>query len=405
MDGKKPEGRWPGGNPVPGGATGRLPSFKKKRDLTLGEAKKKFVPNLSVQRIKKEDPIKTASSSSSSSSSLLQSQLKLVKPKQEEGRSGPHQRSRPELIQTTGAIFSDGLAGDGGQRRRAAATSSTRAALSSKSESARPRRGDLAAFVKSDKDEEERRRKALLQDDFISDQEEGLFVPVQLPMINTGKVFKEKEHGEEEEEEEEEEEVGRKLGKKKKKLNVIDSDDDDDDVAIRKEATSPAKGTDSKIVGLSSSKEVTFQDLLKQPKGDLIFIQLPDHLPGTITAVKMEGGTEGGSSKKKKEGKEGAVVGGESRLCTLRDLPEGYLGKIQVRKSGRTQLLIGQNAFDIELGTQVGFLQDLVSVQTSDIPQEVGDMTVLGHVNHRLVVTPDWEGIISRADPPLENNS
>lgn len=52
-------------------ASGRLPSFKSQRDLTLGGSgsrsgsqatAKKFVPNLNVQRNKKEDTKQTSSS-------------------------------------------------------------------------------------------------------------------------------------------------------------------------------------------------------------------------------------------------------------------------------------------------------------------------------------------------------
>ena len=36
---------------------------------------------------------------------------------------------------------------------------------------------------------------------------------------------------------------------------------------------------------------------------------------------------------------------------------EGQLGQMQIRKSGRAQIVFGQQRFDIESGTQVGFLQ------------------------------------------------
>ena len=38
--------------------------------------------------------------------------------------------------------------------------------------------------------------------------------------------------------------------------------------------------------------------------------------------------------------------------------------------------------------------QDLVSVKI-DPSQQSGDMTVLGHVNHKLVCTPDFEHLLN----------
>merc|ERR1719216_616990 len=96
----------------------------------------------------------------------------------------------------------------------------------------------------------------------------------------------------------------------------------------------------------------------------------------------------------------------EKTRCTLNALPEGYLGKIQIRKSGKTQLLIGDTALDVDLGTQVGFLQDLVSIKVPNTDtyehiqnnqqEQIGDMTVMGHVRHRIVVSPGYETLFDQ---------
>ena len=44
-------------------------------------------------------------------------------------------------------------------------------------------------------------------------------------------------------------------------------------------------------------------------------------------------------------------------LCSLGDFSEGYIGKLQVRKSGHTQLVMGNVALDVTMGTPAGFLQ------------------------------------------------
>ena len=118
-------------------------------------------------------------------------------------------------------------------------------------------------------------------------------------------------------------------------------------------------------------KEIDIADLVKAQKGDLLFIQLPDHLPG--------------------------VVGDDQppRMCTLANLAEGQIGKLQIRQSGVCQLAMGEHLLDVEVGTRVGFLQDAVSVRLPETGG-VADMTVLGHVRHRLVVTPNWRDLLNK---------
>lgn len=47
----------------------------------------------------------------------------------------------------------------------------------------------------------------------------------------------------------------------------------------------------------------------------------------------------------------------EDRSCNLRDLQEGLVGRVLVRKSGRVQLLLGNVTLDVDLGTTSSFLQ------------------------------------------------
>ena len=76
-------------------------------------------------------------------------------------------------------------------------------------------------------------------------------------------------------------------------------------------------------------------------------------------------------------------------------------------------MIIGDTALDVDLGTQVGFLQDLVSINLPEQEQETvasnqkqtGDMTVLGHVRHRIVVSPDWERLFDLSGKQSKVNS
>lgn len=47
----------------------------------------------------------------------------------------------------------------------------------------------------------------------------------------------------------------------------------------------------------------------------------------------------------------------EENSCSLKDLREGLVGKMLVRRSGRVQLVLGQVTLDVSLGTSCSFLQ------------------------------------------------
>jgi len=105
--------------------------------------------------------------------------------------------------------------------------------------------------------------------------------------------------------------------KLRRKPTELDSDDDEDTVDDVKPLTQEVK------VGVQPppvAPEVSFTDLVRNQKGDLLFVQLPDVLPGQ--AVKREDGANG---------------------CNMASLGEGLLGKLQIRRSGACQLLLGED--------------------------------------------------------------
>jgi len=339
----------------------RLHSFKGQRDLTLGGKtipdRKKFVPNLNVQRQIKKEP-------DGNSSEKKEKRDKNKNHKHDKHEKKDRNKNRPELIQTMGSVFAEGLGGDG-IKRRGGGQMRSESSNCSREQLQRPKL-EMRHDMKFDKEDEKERLQALLRDDFIDDLSKGNYVPVQLPMVDTGKIFKE----EIKVEKDEEDQIKPKLLNKVR--SELDSDDDDDP-----EVVAPAPAPKAVIETKPDiHKEIDIADLVKTQKGDLLFIQLPDHLPGSLPA-KTEPETE------------------QSPRCTLTSLPEGQIGKLQIRRSGRCQLAVGDHLLDVEMGTKVGFLQDAVSVK---VPEEgVADLTVLGHVKHRLVVTPNWRHLLSKA--------
>ena len=49
---------------------------------------------------------------------------------------------------------------------------------------------------------------------------------------------------------------------------------------------------------------------------------------------------------------------------------------------------------DVAMGTRAGFLQDAVSFNLGEGGSR-GSLNVLGHVKHKMVVTPNWDNLLS----------
>ena len=166
-----------GGQPM-----ARLNTFKAPRDLTLGAAqaklpdKKKFVPNLNVTRNVKKEP------EEGSGHGGRREDNKKRGGRRDRGDKRDR-KEKPALIQTMGSIFAEGgFGGTGGIRRRGGGGGS----YDREEGEGGMQKPKLDMNIKYDKEEEEARLKELLRDDFIDDLTSGGYVPVQLPMVDTG---------------------------------------------------------------------------------------------------------------------------------------------------------------------------------------------------------------------------
>jgi len=393
--------------------TSGLQSFKPKRDLTLGSSgvkgvagspaaitplksvtsasmtapksleRKKFVPNLNVTRqIKKENNADAASHATNGGGG------KRRRDNNKFERREKNSRDRPALIQTD-SIFSEGVGGDP-LRRRFAGVSYRDGGDGGGPEASAMLKPKLELGKTCDKEEEERKLKLILSGDFIDDLKHGSFLPIQLPMIDTGKIFK----SEEKQEVNDPDEIRPRLLNKKR--SELDSDDDDDiDDPHHHPALAPSEqpviNNQDNLLGHIPP----VADVLKKSSSQLIFFQLPDNLPVRLSAD-VDQNTDG----------------------TLTGV-EGRLGELQIRKSGAVQLVLGGRSstgaatsqgngtgegqkklvqkFDVEVGTQVGFLQDLVSIRVPPMPEQDGEMTVLGHITNRLIVSPNWDSLLQES--------
>ncbi|NWS05184.1 RPC4 polymerase, partial [Motacilla alba] len=147
-------------------------------------------------------------------------------------------------------------------------------------------------------------------------------------------------------------------------------------------------------------RDVSAAELLQRlslaQEEELLFLQLPDTLPGQPPShdskpSKAELHSEDGQVLLVKQEKSQEAKQAEN-ICTLADLPEGQVGKLLIRKSGKVQLVLGKVTLDVTMGTPCSFLQELVSVGIGD--NRTGEMIVLGHVRHKLVCSPDFEALL-----------
>lgn len=365
-------GPLPGRRTTAGMAAARLPSMRS-RELTLGGVKKKtFAPNIIGRKAKEEAKAEGGQRTE----------------RKDAGRGrGARERGRgrgaPELIQSH-SIFEQGPAEMMLKKRG-----------SYNSEADAPSVGPSPIInIKKEKRETEEETKEILRslerDNFIDDpflRSEERSCPVQLPLAVSGWGFKEEFSKpvikiEKEEEGCEPMEV------------TVEVKQEPEEVEIKKTEAifRPPPLPDPEVL-----PNLLHQWSLSKAE-KLFFIQMPDSLPGQPPTkehkpVKTEVQSEDGQSVLLKT--ETQEEEAEDNSCNLKDLREGLVGKMLVRKSGRVQLILGQVTLDVSLGTSCSFFQELVSVQTEG---KTGNLTVLGNVRHKMVCSPDFEALLeSRA--------
>ncbi|XP_028313438.1 DNA-directed RNA polymerase III subunit RPC4 [Gouania willdenowi] len=344
-------------------AAARFPTMRS-RDLTLGGVKKKtFTPNIIGRKVKEEVKVESGQ--------------RRERRDGDRGR-GPRERGRgrgrPEVIQSH-SIFEQGPA-----------------EMLMKKKAGYERDVDAPAMgpspiinIKKEKRETEEETKEILRnlerDNFIDDpflKSERRSCPVQLPLAVSGWGFKEEFD--------------------KVKLEKMEEDYEPIDPIVKKEHEEMEMKTEETFKPPPLPEPEVLPNLLHQwslSKADeLFFIQLPDSLPGQPPTkehkpVKTEVQSEDGQTVLLKT--ENQEEEEEENGCHVKDLREGPLGKMLVRKSGRVQLVLGQVTLDVSLGASCAFLQELVSVHTEG---NTGNLTVLGRVKHKMVCAPDFEALL-----------
>lgn len=81
--------------------------------------------------------------------------------------------------------------------------------------------------------------------------------------------------------------------------------------------------------------------------------QLPDCLPGLLSDDKQTDPR----AKKAPEPSTEIETDKSNKFCTLNNLKEGMLGKIQILRSGKAQLILGENNLIVDVGSNLSFRQ------------------------------------------------
>ncbi|KAL6425267.1 hypothetical protein ACFW04_009474 [Cataglyphis niger] len=326
---------------MPGRSTQRLTSFRNPRDLSLSgseKPKKIYTPNVNVQRNKKKDeatPIK----------------VEATKPNDiDRGRGrgrgrgdSKHGRNKTNIIQSVG-VWSEGI-------YKTTPTVSGRSYDSSSSRSTEKylekSKLDTNKFIT---DTEEEKFKKLLNNDLDDYGNPDDKDPISLPRIIKKEFC--------------DEEIDEKP--------IIS--ENGEVINIKKE-----------ILSEQNKEKVTISQIIENKTNPYILMEFPEW-------QNLESNDEGSKSK----GSDDSNIYNEndnkakSESHGLNSLKSGLLGKLEILKSGKTRLCIGEKYFFFDINVQKDFQQELL-VAKVDTVSLTGDLINLGPVNSYLSCLLDIE--------------
>lgn len=78
----------------------------------------------------------------------------------------------------------------------------------------------------------------------------------------------------------------------------------------------------------------------------------------------------------------------EMHKCTIQDLPDGQIGTLQIMKSNRYRLVLGECTFWLHRGVHVAFKEELAFVNV-EAENKTGRIVNLGDIKGRLIAVPE----------------
>ncbi|XP_037528819.1 DNA-directed RNA polymerase III subunit RPC4 isoform X1 [Rhipicephalus sanguineus] len=340
--------------------TSRLPSLRGPRDLTLSGSpgqKRSFAPKVDAPRkapLGREDEGLERGKGYEGGRGCFNHGGRGSR----RGRGGPHPDRAARFIQTQGATFSQGV-----ESTKMSAPGKWNKSESAPVERPKYQRPSSSSQTAEEKIQDEKKLELLLRSDFIDDGhlEMPINCPTTLPLVTP-----------------------RVPASEWKPVVKVEGGP-----AIKQE---PLNGFAlDNAVPSTALNRASLADLCTDPNlpeiGQLLFFQLPDSLPGLQLPADTSQKEAANSIVKVEEQQS------HNGLIKLSQFPEGYVGKLQVMKSGRVRLVLGAVALSVDTGTHLSFHQELTSVRLSEVGE--ADFSVLGHVLHKLICLPDMEQLLA----------
>jgi len=168
-------------------------------------------------------------------------------------------------------------------------------------------------------------------------------------------------------------------GKGKEKMDIEDEENEEDQEL--------PDVSSEKAEEIQTRKKTAADFFMKEelPDDTFLFLQLPSSLPTSLEAqmiaVKKEGGTNISGLEEKPF---------ESHLSSI---PDGYMGKVVIYKSGKVKLRLGDALFDIIPGAECAFRQEAAIISA-----EQKKCVFLGDLTKRLICSPDIQDLLKKAD-------
>uniref|UniRef100_W8BGF4 DNA-directed RNA polymerase III subunit RPC4 n=1 Tax=Ceratitis capitata TaxID=7213 RepID=W8BGF4_CERCA len=145
---------------------------------------------------------------------------------------------------------------------------------------------------------------------------------------------------------------------------------------------------------------VSVDQLLDLPQSQLLLLQLPDALPCEDDVEEVAGKTpheKNSVADTPSTSQNSPATKPPTKSLSLKEMEEGKIGKLLRYKSGKVKLVFGNTYFDLNMGMETGFLQELMSINTNR-EERSGNMINLGPIQAKLTATPDWEHLMEQED-------
>ncbi|XP_011151991.1 DNA-directed RNA polymerase III subunit RPC4-like isoform X2 [Harpegnathos saltator] len=348
--------------------TQRLTSYRLPRDLTLGgnlktDKQKKYTPNLNVQRNRKKDEPVTPKIESTK---LRDSGFK------DHGRGrgrGDRGRGKAHLIQSVG-VWSEGLNAPIVSRRSGSSRDSS---ASTRKYMDKPKM-NLNKVI--NKLEEEEKLKNLLGDD-SADNDVNVDIDYIMLPLDTKKLYKK----------EIKTEVSARTDENDVDKKPIISENGEVVVSVKKEQK-------VKMEMLKEEKKDANEkipEIIENKSNSYVLIKFPVCLPG----LKSSDDKEDPKPKRSNDSRLTTNTNNKEKTeyCTIKDLNSGLIGKLELLKSGKMRLRLGENYLDVSAGVQTTCLQHVLAAKL-DTMSLTGDLINLGTVKDTLVCSVSFESFL-----------